>query len=705
MARKTDKEIDLYRNLLEPATEFEDAFGWSTVAGIIFCGLVMLPGSIYLGLMTGGSMAGAATWVTVILFSEVARRAMKTMSKQELVMLLHAAGLIMAGSVLFPGGPLGQIVYRAYLVTSDTVRDLGMRDYFPTWWVPKPDSPAITERNLFHVDWLLPISIAGFMMLMGFMQKYTLGYIFFRITSDIEELPFPLAPIQAQGAMALAEAEENPDDESVINKGREAFMRSRKGQKKKSEKWRLFSLGATIGIAFGFFQIGVPAITGLLFETPIYIIPLPFIDTTTLTETILPATPTGLTIDIGIIMVGFVIPFWAIMGVAIAIFGTMMLNPLLHNLGVLTNWQEGMNTVNTTFANQIDFWMSFGIGSAFGLVVVSLYQTIRDVRAKVKKNQAKRSDRDRKFKDSESIWKPPTKGRGDYPLWLAIGGYVVGSIVFIVVTYTLIKDSIGSPITIILFFTVFVFVYNPLISYINARLLGIAGQTVDVPFIRETAFILSGASGISIWLAPVPIMNMGHQAQQFRVNELTGLSFRSLVKLDLVAQPTLFLLSWFFWAFIWYSTPVPSQAFPAAQINWELKTKQDTLLYTSTFVVEGQEDTNIMESQFMTAIHPKVIGGSFFFTILLFTLLSIFGLPVMLVYGIIRGLGQFPHYMFLEVFGALLGRFYFQRKFGRSNFLRMAPTILAGYATGVGLIGMATIAMRLIKNAVSVAPF
>jgi hypothetical protein len=35
----------------------------------------------------------------------------------------------------------------------------------------------------------------------------------------------------------------------------------------------------------------------------------------------------------------------------------------------------------------------------------------------------------------------------------------------------------------------------------------------------------------------------------------------------------------------------------------------------------------------------------------------------------------------------------------------MAPNLLAGYFTGVGLIAMATIAMKLIKSAVSTAPF
>ncbi len=59
--KKIDSELDLYRNLIEVPSGFKDGFGWSTVAGILFCGLVMMPGSIYLSLMTGGSMGAAGT--------------------------------------------------------------------------------------------------------------------------------------------------------------------------------------------------------------------------------------------------------------------------------------------------------------------------------------------------------------------------------------------------------------------------------------------------------------------------------------------------------------------------------------------------------------------------------------------------------------------------------------------------------------------
>ena len=695
---RPDQELEQYRNLLETPTEFVDGFGWTTVAGVVFCGLVMIPGSIYLSLMTGGSMGAAATWVTLILFSEVARRALRTLSRQELVVLLFSAGGVLGGGFVF-----GDFVYRAYLVSSEAVRDAGLRDAFPSWFVPKADSAAILQRNLFHHDWLMPIGLLAFLMVIGFVQKYTLGYFFFRLTSDIERLPFPMAPIHAQGAMALAEHDPQAGGRaSGEDAGRAAFMRTRQGERKSSERWRLFSLGIVLGLAFGALQVGIPAVSGLLLGNPIFLIPQPFLDTTTLTEAILPATPTGLVIDLGVVLMGFVLPFWAVAGTCTAILLTIVANPLLHHAGVLTRWQPGMDTINTTFANSMDFWMSFGMGAAFAIACVSIFQTVRDVRRRIRELAASAGAEGQGLR---TLWATPQTGRGDYSMWLALSGYVAVSVSLIVLCYAMLKDTGTSRIGILLFLCFFTFLYNPLISYVNARLLGISGQSVDIPFIKEGAFILSGARGVEIWLAPIPITNYGSQAQGFRVNELTGVSFRSLIKADLLLLPFMFFLSWIFWAFIWHASPIPSDAFPAAQINWDLRTKTDTLLYTSTFVSPGSVAHSIMDSAFMQAIHRNVVIAGFGLTTVLFTLFSAFGLPTLFIYGIIRGLGALPHTMALEIVGALVGRYYYQKKYGPTNFLRMAPTLLAGYFTGVGLISMATIAMRLIQSAVSAAPF
>lgn len=701
MSRKQiDSELDQYRNLVEVPSEFKDGFGWSTVAGILFCGLVMMPGSIYLSLMTGGNMGAAGTWVTVILFAQIAKRAMKTMSRQELVVLLHAATIMVAASALFPGGPFGYIVYRAFLVTCDAARDAGMMHAFPKWFVPPPESSAIMERTLFHKDWLVPIALVAFTTFTGLLQRYTLGYFFFRLTSDVENLPFPLAPVSAQGATAMAEMDQKTgaaDPESGPAAESATGLRRKDFRKTGSPRWRQFSLGVTLGALFGLVQVGVPAVTRLFLDKPVFLIPQPFIETTPLTQGILPATPTGLALDLGVILIGMVLPFWVVVGTFAAVAMTVFLNPLLQRLGVLTHWQPGMDTVNTVFSNSMDFWMSFTIGASLAIAGVSLFSAVRDIRRKLKEIRGRRREAER-----QGIWTPPRPGRGDYPIWIALLLYCAATAAVTAACHVLVPQV---PLT---FLVVLGFLYMPFIAYINARMLGIAGQSVDIPFIKETAFIASQAKGIDIWMAPIPVENHGGMAQSFRVNELTGVRFFSLIKAELVALPILFFLSLVFWAFIWKSGPIPSSAYPYAQVNWELAAKNNVLLFSSTFVPAGEDpgSRSILESPFMKqAVHPKIIGVGAGVTVAGFMLISALGWPVLLVYGFIRGLGGIPHVLLLEIVGALIGRYYLRKKFGTQNLLKLLPILLAGYFTGVGLISMATIAMNLIQQAVSGTPF
>jgi hypothetical protein len=685
-----DSELARYRQLLKTPKVFREGFGWSTVAGVLFCGLIMMPGSIYLSLMTGGNIGTAAQWVTVILFAEIMRRSLQNPTQQELVVLLSASG------AMATGGVFSQLVFRAYLASSDAVRDAGMRGALPGWWVPSPDSPAIASRNLLHHDWWLPIALLAAVAVLGFVNKWTLGYFFFRLTSDLEKLPFPMAPIEAQGAMAMAEAQDSP-----AGIGAPADFLSAKAVKKPpSERWRLFTTGVLIGAIFGVLQVGIPAITGLFLDHPLFLLPQPWWDTTTLTQGFLPATPTGLLLDLGAVLIGMVIPYWAVIGTLLAVAATMLTNVLLHRAGILVHWQPGMDTVNTSYSNGLDFWISFSIGTGLGIAAVSAFGAIRDMRKKWVELQARKLSSDQPL-NADTFWSTPPAGRGDYPMWLALCGYILASLATIVMCFLLLPFSA----TLLIFLIFFAFLYNPVISYVNARLLGLTGQTVDIPFVKEASFVLSGFRGVGIWLAPIPVENYGGMAQTFRVNELTGVKFSSLFKTDLLVIPTSFLFSFLFWSFIWASGPIPSAIFPAAQVQWELQAKNNVLLYSSTFAAPGQTAHKVQDSAFMQAIHPGAIGSGFALTVSLFGILTALGAPVLLIYGILRGLGGMPHTVLLELTGALLGRWYFQKKFGPDRFLRMIPTIIAGYFTGVGLIGMATIAMRLIQSAVSNTPF
>ena len=99
-----DEELNTYRNLLDQPTSFSHGFGWTTVVGAVFCGLCMFPGAIYLGLLSGLGMGSAAQWVTVIIFSEITRRSLKAMSRQEMVVLLMVAGAMIGGTAMMPRG-------------------------------------------------------------------------------------------------------------------------------------------------------------------------------------------------------------------------------------------------------------------------------------------------------------------------------------------------------------------------------------------------------------------------------------------------------------------------------------------------------------------------------------------------------------------------------------------------------------------------
>ena len=54
----------------------------------------------------------------------------------------------------------------------------------------------------------------------------------------------------------------------------------------------------------------------------------------------------------------------------------------------------------------------------------------------------------------------------------------------------------------------------------------------------------------------------------------------------------------------------------------------------------------------------------------------------------------------LELLGAMLGRYYFRRKFG-DMWLKFAPVLLAGFSCGMGLMAMLAVSFTIIKKMVN----
>lgn len=642
-----------YRREEDEPKLYEEGFGWKAILGGLFVGFLIVPGSMYMGLMLGGSLGDAAVWVTLILFIEISRRCRLPLKKQEIFIIYSVAGgvLGMAGGGFFAG-----FISTQYFVQSEAAQMFEIAERIPIWVAPPPDSEAYQLRSLLHRDWWPQLTLMGIGLVWGRLSFYSLGYALFRLTSDVERLPFPMAPISAQGITALAESE------------------------KETWRWQCFSIGSTIGLAFGALYVGVPTLTGIVFNRPLTIIPVPWVDYTTNFQNILPAVPVVVGTNIGVILVGFVLPFWMIMGSFTgAVLGQLILNPILYHAGMLKRWQPGMDFISTGISNSLDFWMSFGIGSAVGCAFIGFYELARSY-AKARKEGKVRKTR----------MLPAPEGRGDLPVPLALLFFVAQTAFTIMLCHYLVPKF---PIWILL---IFAFGYTPFISYVSARLIGLTGSGVGFPYIKEATFILTGYKGIDIWYAPIPLGDAGGSSQYFRTVELTGTKFTSVFWASTFEIPLALFCSLLFWSILWKMGEIPSSAYPYANMMWPMNATMSCLWMTAT---------TTGNALFLQAIKPEVMGYGLLYVMVAYPILTLLGAPTLFLWGTIRGLGGNSFEAFFEVIAAFVGRYYFSKRFGERQWFQYTPIVAAGYGCGIGLISMVCIAIKLIYSAVSQLPF
>jgi hypothetical protein len=654
------EQLAEYRSLMETPSEYRDGFGWKTILGALFIGFVMMPGSIYLGLVVGQSMGPAAEWTTIILFTEVARRSFASLSKQEVYVLYYIAGGLtaMMGGLALSGGPFALLIWHQFFRAAAPA---GLADQVPNWVAPGVDSAAIRLRTFMHADWLPAIGVLLLREVLSKVAWFTFGYSLFRLVSDGERLPYPMAPIAAQGATALAEA----------------------SSKEETWRWRVFSIGSMIGIGFGVLYVAIPTLTDVILVQPIQLLPIPWIDFTQGTERVLPGVATGIGTNLSEIFLGFVLPFWMVAGSFCAAMATVIINPVAQVTGHMPTWRPGMESTRTAWAANIDIWLSFGIGTAFAVAVLGIWKMV---------SQWKEAARAGKGLGAAFGFGKPPEGRGDFNVWVCLALFLVATTGYVVVCRILVPDF---PLV---FLIIFGYVWTPLESYVNARMIGLTGQFVHFPMVREASFIFSGYKGVAIWFAPIPMANYGATTQRFREVELTGTKFTSILKAEVLMFVVVIPCSFLFWSYIWRLNPIPSVSYPYAQKFWDFTALQQWVWYSAT--TEGGH-----REIFQRAIKPELMATGLCFGLGAYGLLNYLRLPVLLIYGFIRGLGMLPHFIVPQFVGALLGRYYMRRRFGEENWRRWPPVLYAGFACGMGLVAMLSIAISLVSQSITQMPF
>ena len=653
-----DAELEEVRRLLEVPATFDEGLTLASFLGTLFVALVMVPGALYMELVAGAGIGGAAQWVTVLLFVEVAKRANAKLNRAQLFILFYMAGMVMSTNVW--NTPL----FTQFLVRSDAAVSTGVANDIPHWVAP-PNLDSL-PRTFLAKAWLPFIGLMLFREIMGRLSSAILGYGLFRVTSDVEDLPFPMAPVGAQGIVAIADQV----DGSARTSGA-------------SVRWRMFCVGCGVGMVFGLVYMALPTITGAFFSHPLQIFQIPFADFTPYTQKFLPAVATGYSFDLGNVILGMTLPFWSMVGSFVGLIFTFVMNPILYLTGHMSTWNEGDTTVVTLFANNVDFYFSFQIGISLAIAVFGIWIAFRTMR----KGRANASSRRR----AEEV-RAHAAARGHIPDALVLATYAFACTAYILMCGWLIDWHRG--VMVVLLF--FAFLYTPLISYVTARLEGLAGQVIEIPFITEISFILSGYTGAKIWFLPIPKANYGVQVVSYKQAELLGCRFGSVWKAQLLLFPIIILSSLFFSSFIWSLAEIPSAVYPYTEKIWDLTAKNTCLVYSATLGEYSQFSEALGWGRFLAGFGSAgaVMG-----------LLGWFGAPTMLFFGVVRGLGQTaPHTVVPNFLGALIGKFYFERRYKR-EWRKMIPVVSSGFFVGTGLISILSVGFVFLAKAVSTVAY
>ncbi|MFP3936716.1 MAG: hypothetical protein ACLFVW_00150 [Phycisphaerae bacterium] len=639
---------------------YDDGFTWRTILGAFFVAFVMLPGVIFMGLMIGQDLGTAAEWVTIILFVEIARRSFVTLRKQELYILKYTVSSLthIMGGLALGGGVFAMLVWQRYLRNSEAFSNFGIAHQVPDWFAPYGD--VAYQQGFLGPAWQPVVAVIVSAMTLSKLTELSLGFLAYKLTADVERLPFPLAPVHAEGAIALAERSQE--------------------QRKKGFRQYCFAVGIVGGALFGIFYMAIPILSKAFLDEPLQLIPIPFWDLTQDLNHIFPAAAIAISMNLALVLVGCVLPWRIVLGmVGSAVLVHLVVNPFfLQPAGYLPHWDSQMDAVQTHVSNTVDLYLSVSIGVSFAVFAFGLVGVIRAL------SRARRKDQPETASVRGLIRRD--KPRGDPPTWLAVLVWMIASVGFVVLTNHLVNSNIpeGEKGFSVYWLIGFAFIWTPINTYINARMSGIAGQYAGVPFVMETAIFTSGYKYVDIWFAPLPLHNFGGMADKLRICQLTRTKFTSIFKAELLVFPLMLIASFIFWSYINSLGPIPSESYPFAQKFWPQHAQMKALWASS------MQEGSLMFEQ---SLRPWVIGGTFGGVCTFFILSAIFGFSTQYVYGAIATLtGRFDRAVPLLI-GALLGRFYFARKFGREKWTNFAPILAVGFSAGMGLTGMLAIAI------------
>jgi hypothetical protein len=167
------------------------------------------------------------------------------------------------------------------------------------------------------------------------------------------------------------------------------------------------------------------------------------------------------------------------------------------------------------------------------------------------------------------------------------------------------------------------------------------------------------------------------------------------VKVTAFVFPLLVVSSFLYWTALWKMAPIPSGAYPAAQLGWPLQAYRQCVWMTFTMPGSG-------ESVVGQAIHPDIIVITGLISLAGVMIFHIGGFSMDYFYGVIGGYAQAPGGLLSTLTGALLARYLLPKRFKEEEIRRSLPIVLAGFGCGLGLMACFEVGLSMIGRAVRI---
>lgn len=635
------------------------ALNFRVILAIIFASVIMMPVAVWMNLI--GGVAAGIGFTTILLFAYVARSYGRPLTKQE-IQLMNSAISVAAYTVLFMS-----FIQNAYLANSPEARAFGIVEHIPTWLVPS--DPYIRQqfiRTFLVSEWALPISLAiSTNVILYNIIHLSLGYLSYQLYVIEEKLPFPFARAEAEMAVTIGERE--------------------------PAKVRVMLLGFLISFSYSLIAYGLPLIgSSLGFSWSI--IPIPFIDLTSRTEALLPGALIGLATDMFSLFSGFIIPFtsiiWMLIGsITVWIIGNVVVIKYFRET-LFPKWRSGLPLSLSWQMSFLHVWASAIIGFSLAVAliqIVSLRKSIINT-----------------FKSLSKLDRLARK-RGIMPLWAILAMYFGGTITWFMILLWLLP---GFPIAPLLFLVI---VWPLLIVLINARAIGEVGYSISNIPLREMLYTVSLQSygipvysdlGVSVWFAPLPIGGAYPSGEtwafQFYAARYVGLKIGDVVKaILLISVPLSLLMSFIYVSTIWSFGPIPSQAYPYAQITWPLNVITLCLWITRSGTV--------FRSILIDPSVPPIVEGAFLTCVILYLVAKITKIPFSLI-SFAAGVSMIPPYTITITIGWIIYSI-LCKKYGKSLIDQYKWAFYTGIFIGYGVINAISISITIIIKSIWIATY